>query len=477
VFATIVRILVVCASLPIAGYANNLDFFRQSACVGVWQNDPGQPLISAHLAGPVNDLVYTGYQPAEYCIKSSDNIIVWIAARLHHLHDHMQLRELGLLKAALVTMLLAGVLMQPMDRLTRLVVASGFALSLGDITVIEYFNTMYVDASVLIFAAILIGQVSVLAAQTEPPSWISCVFIAACLCWLGATKPQFAALSAVFGVAAVACVAGRRSGLSRTILLAAASCAAPFIWSALNPADIPIIRDIGTTNIADVAFTAVLRNSTDKPRALETIGLPSSCLVAIGPIDREAPKFSFDPCPEIRNVSRVGFLPLFLQDPPSFFGPILVAIDASQQAQLRDLPAFARPQDARRWRFRILRATSVSTLFAWLPKHLYAIILAAASLGGTILFLPWLAVMSHVVGRKHRMAFQRATPGILGGFCCAYTLVSAVFGDGYIELERHAAAVLVGLGFVLTGAVGMAVSATLSPARAAQHPGTPAGQG
>jgi len=56
---------------------------------------------------------------------------------------------------------------------------------------------------------------------------------------------------------------------------------------------------------------------------------------------------------------------------------------------------------------------------------------------------------------------------LLGGIVCAYAVASSVFGDGYTELARHAACVLVGVACFLAGLVQIAL-ATLNrlPARA-----------
>jgi hypothetical protein len=450
VLITVLRMGLFCGAVPIAGYANNLDFFRQSACIGVWQHYPGSPRIAAHLAGPVDDVEYDGHRDAYYCMRSSDNLFPWAVAHLFGKHAHFGLHDIGLAKAAVSAALVVFVVAQPVGAAARLAIALAFLLVFGDVATLAYFNTLYVDASGLIFTTVLVGLIAAVAGRRRAPGWGVWSVVAACVVWLGTVKPQYAALAALLGlVASIGFFAFWRDRV-RSAALAVIAVLTPVLFFALNDGAANIMRVVDGVDVTDTVLEAVLPHARDPAQALRLVGLSPACGQDIGQNSYTLTASLRAACPRIGDVSRLRLIPLFLVQPLTFFGPLADAA-GRLKAGFIGLAHFERAGDETLWRFRVLDATSLSTWLGALPERLYTAVVWLV-MGGFFVSAAWLGVRLRGTDlpERRRVVCDAALP-LAGGLVCAYAVVSSVFGDGYIELLRHAACAFVGIAFFLAG--------------------------
>lgn len=439
------RLLLIVLAQPVLGYADNLDFLRDSACSGLWRAHDGASPFTAHWDGPVQRLVRTGEVFPELCLFSADHIFGWAIARLHPLGAAADLREVGGLKLAATLAASLVLLTRRMAPRSRAMVALALLLALGDTAVALYFNTLYADTALLAAAALALGFAC---ATADRPGWGSVAGLAATLLVLGTVKAQGAMAAPVLGLPmALSLAGGRRPARAALVLLACLG--GPLVFWAGN-AGPPGSQaaQIARVNIWDTLGGAVLPAAADPEAALRRLGLPPACRAAIGVDFYAAARPAADAaCPELARTSRLRLPLLFLTQPATFVRPLARAVDESRPAQLRLTP-FADPADARHPPFVLLWASSLSTWLTWLPAALYTALLWAALVAG-LLGWPWLAATA----LRGRAPGPPVTALALGAALCAVTLIGAVFGDGAVELNRHCAGLLVGLGFILAGAL------------------------
>ena len=464
--ATLLRMALACLPAPVFGYANNLDFFRQSACVGVWEDYQDRPRIAADLDGPMARLIYDGKRLPIYCMRSSDNLFAWAASRFHHKHDAMDLREIGALKLLFITGSIITVVLLPIGRVARLIVSALFLFAFGDLAVLGYINTLYVDASGLIATTICAGLVVALTGLRKPPSLPLCVFCAVQLIWLGMAKTQFAPLAALFGILIALPVWINTRRAARAASLAVAGACAPLLFLALNAAPGNIMRDVNRINKRDTVLGAVLPASADPLRGLARLGLPPRCATVIGHDSYTIRPNHQSDCPEVVALSPLRLLPLFLADPGTFTTPMAHALRSSRTT-LDIFPHFERPADAARAQFRLLRVTSLSALSRALSPALYGVGVVTLIAAGIAALPLWLWAMWR---RQPRELASAAACCAVGAMITVYGLASAVFGDGYIELPRHTAPVMIGLACSLSGLACLALQAARRGRHAAADP-------
>ncbi len=466
---------------PIIGYANNLDFFRQSACVGVWQPYPGQERVSAHVDAPSNDLVRDGVRISTLCMASSDNLFVWLASRFHRPNAHFQLREVGASKALLTIVLVGLMLLQPIGASARLASAFTALLVFGDIAVACYFNTLYVDASAIIAATLAVLGTVLLCARAKPMDWASAALIAGPLLWLGMIKPQYEVLACLQGFIDGIILLGLWRDLPKACVIVAVGVAGPLVFNTLNNDPDNIMRFAAKVNQADVILQAVLPTAPNKARALEILGLPESCTSAIGRNGYDDDVRAGRLCPDVSQVSRLRLLPLFIRQPLTFFLPFSHGIDFSRPALLEHFHPFAQIAPSS---VALLKATSLSALLMRFSKMAYKACMVFVQVCGCVVLVwqareacsflkkrtkillcpapaPASAVDDSIAVQAWRQkpfgSFLRKRTRFalaliaMGSLDCLYAIASAVFGDGYIEASRHEVLVLVGASAFLSG--------------------------
>jgi hypothetical protein len=401
----VLRLVFVCSASPIIGYANNLDFFRQSACVGVWASYAVQDRISAHVDSPIDDLVHDGVQISAYCMASSDNVFVWVAARFHPVPAHFNLREVGLLKGLLTLALTVLVFLQPIGASARLASAFLAALVFGDIAVECYFNTLYVDASAIMAASFaLLGTVS-LCARAKPLGWASFALIAGPVLWLGTVKPQYEILALLQGLIDAFILLGLWRDLPKACVIAVVAAAGPLVFNSLNSDPQSIMRYATKVNQADSILQAVLPAARDKAGALKTLGLPPSCAPAIGRNGYDEDVRAGRLCPELSEVSRLRLPLLFAEQPRTFFVPFSHGLDFSRPSLLELFHPFAQTASPV---LPLLKETSLSTQLNRLGKVEYRFLLIFI-----VLFWPLKKVCSFLKKRTKRLLCPGAATAAL----------------------------------------------------------------
>ena len=148
------RIAFVAGHSPMAGYANQFDMARTSACVGLWPDLPAPARYAAHRAAPVSRYIEDAAE-GDKCSMSTEvlfaaaGIATWKLAVKAGIADpvRMDLRIVGAIKAGLLVLL--AVLFTVALRLRpawMLAHAAVFAMVLADPFVTLWCNALYTAA-------------------------------------------------------------------------------------------------------------------------------------------------------------------------------------------------------------------------------------------------------------------------------------------------------------------------------------------
>ncbi|MGQ9369735.1 glycan biosynthesis hexose transferase WsfD [Azospirillum sp. ST 5-10] len=440
VAATVAKIAAIAMASPVIGYANNWDFVRTSSCLGLWQ-DYGAP-VPAHPSAPVDRLVLNGWLNPPLCVPSIDIVFPYLAASFHEVGDVIRFWEISLARMVLIGAVLVVILKASPRTHHRLVAASLFALALGDIAYLGYLNTLYAEFSVLIGLLMCVFMAWLFVTADERPSAVAFWGAVAGIVWLGLAKPQYSPLAPVFALLlAVVCLARWRSP-GRALVLVLAGIGAAAALQALHSRDDGLQRGIVAANTTNTILGAVLPEATEPGEAVALLGLPASCVGAIGVTWYTPGVQDAHPCPEVLGLSRLDLIALFVRQPRTFFGPLARAVDGARPIRLDHVGLFEEPRTAKRFRYRATVATSLSTVLDALPAAVFRwLVCASVGFGGAACAL--LAV-------RRRFGPGRSQDGLvlagLGGALVVYALLSSVFGDGLYEVNKHAFALCFGIG-------------------------------
>ena len=445
----------VVGALPIAGYANNYDFLRQSGCVGVWEHYPdGHAKTDPSPHQPVDTLDYDGQRRPDLCMPSSDNLFPWAVAHLYHKHTPLTLHQIGWLKLAVAALLFLAVLLQPVPESFRLGCALAGFLILGDLTYLLFFNSLYLDASLIMFGFASIMLTCAIFCRRAPPTPGFILLLAAVTAWFVFARGQYTAFAlllmplAAFGL--YRCWHSRFGPV--TLLLACVACLGGLYH--FHATRNEHTAHIAIANEVDTVLGAVLPAATDKQAALRDLGLPPHCAAAIG-MTWYTPGFQqHSPCPEVDGLGRLVLIKLFLLDPATFTHPFHQVIEMSRPADMPYLGHFARPGDQRRLRFRLLAATSFTDALGWLPGQFYTGVVLASIVVGALCFASFLLMQVRSVTGSGRTRAAVLLAAIAGGLTF-YGVLSSGFGDGYGEVGRHAIGVDIGLALQIAACVMM----------------------
>jgi len=153
------------------------------------------------------------------------------------------------------------------------------------------------------------------------------------------------------------------------------------------------------------------------------------------------------PCPDIERLSRVKLIRLFIAFPSTFFEPMRKAIYSLPPFYPGNLGRFENASDERSTKFRLLQ---VSSLSYWLGKVPLDVLFAGILISMFISPLLFVGCFFSCCSQRYRLSF--ALIG-LGGLVVFYSIFSSVFGDGYIEIQKHAVGFLIGLSIQISGGV------------------------
>lgn len=444
---TIIKIVATVFVSPLMGYANNYDFVRQSSCIGIWQSYPDKPSTSANPEAPINSLIFDGHKSRKVCMKSSDNIFPWITAKLHKVGDKIDFREISLWKISFAVVLFSLLLSKTTDQAYRLAISLAFFLVFGDMTNLLYANTLYLEFSVIAGTFfVLFSTTLLISTKSKNTTLIASTIVS--LFWLGFSKQQYMPLAIFFGIICAMTMllkyGDRRLGITFIVIVAAT----PFIYAKLNRSDSGHMIGVNFANKTDTFLGAVLPESADKEATLLKLGLPITCLKGIGENWYTPGIMQNHPCPEVQHLSRAKLAEVFISDPRTFLEPMRKAIVGLRPFYPDYLGHLTEPNDKNSDRYLLLKKSSLSSALVALPASTMpaivygSIFFGIAALGSTCISL-----------RTHACPKPLVLMILFGSAVSFYSIFSSVFGDGYVDLQKHAVGFLVGIAFQVAALV------------------------
>jgi hypothetical protein len=439
------KIIATVSSSPLIAYANNWDFARESACYGVWEKYPnGKDKTTFNFEGPVNPLIYDGDTRPEWCARVIDNVFIRSVLAFHKVGDAIDLREIGLLRAAFLIVMTFWLMRMLKEH--RLFASIAFALVFGDLAYLSFFNTLYAEFSML-SGALLSVFAGVLLLHEDRPSWRAVLFAIISLAFFGGAKEQYLPLAILAGLLMAIILAIKWGSRLSASALAVAALALPATLLSVNSHSTGVMATIKVANIMDAVMLGVLPNASNPINAMHVLKLPDHCAKAIGVSWYDPGVANNLPCPEVASVSRVSFLRLFASDPQSFGKPMWLALQKTRPLQLHYLPNAENEGVRDSATYIFVKETSLSTWFDRLPHGAYAMVACVMFVFGSI----------YAVMRRDRVY---ALPIAVASVLAFYAIFSSVFGDGFMELAKHATAFTMGLLLYVSAAIYAAIVET-----------------
>jgi hypothetical protein len=455
------RLISVVLSQPMLGYANQYDMARMSACLDLWPDVPPAEHSLAHQHAPLTAYLDV-HDEAARCYPSSTVVLAAVAKGVVQVGGALGLLSLetyplqavGIVQAlALLAVVVAFCCAERLRPWARLAHCGMFAFVLSDPANGMWLNTLYTEWTALLAAYATVGLVAL-----APSRSASIPLALAWVCALGAlglSRPQYIA----FGLVPLFVMAPAHWRQNRGVVFAAvigfaSAVALQSHWIARWPS-------LRVASNYDFYLGAVLPAVRDERLALSRLGLPPDCRDAIGSnwfvgMGGPAP----GQCEAIAPLGRLEFLALAAADPAL---PVRLLIRGLPQTQAwwmhylgmiagRSFGDASSPQS---W-----RALSLASYTERLPLRTWLCVVAllpAACLAGGVAF----------VRRVYRGEAGAGAAGAV--FVCAclglYAVVSSLFGDGYLEVARHAVLMHSALGATVLIGAGYALAHWRSPAR------------
>ena len=407
---------------PLLAVANNYDQVRYTACFDLAPWRPGVPPDRGNPQAPLSRFAFHPL-PADACLATSDVfftvpvIAAWRAAEAlggRAIHSVRRLGEWRLLLWFGVAAWATAQLLRARRADLAAALLAGFGLLALDPANTLYLHTFYAEAAAV--GGLWFAAAGALAAAARPTR-AALVLVALGAALLGGSKLQHLVLPALLGLAVLA-GAGRRQRAIGLALLAGA-----VLGLAVHAIDVvrapTMARDMSRINRADFALLVLLPESSDRARVADALDLQPSCAAWIGhsvyhmtaPLERT--------CPNIDDWSHARLWWLLASDPPA----VARALAHLPRGLLPWLPTLG-----------VVEGADNAALPAGQPSlgHL----LEASPLRATgLLLLPWFVLGGCLV--------LRGRPGARGfALACATGSAAvgliALFGDGDVELARHA---------------------------------------
>ena len=427
------RVYAVVGAVPVLGYANQFDMGRTSACVGLWPDVPAMERLHAHPEAPIATYVRDERHPQD-CYWSSELLFVAPLAALMSVGDTIDLRVVGAVKGSvLVLIAVAFGVMLRMRPGSALAHAAVFALVVCDPVVTLWMNTLYTEFAALLFAyasVVLVVAIGARPVQSDPPARTQVVALALSLAGLGLSRQQHMWLPALLILPLVFALwaPARRAAL---FLVAVASAVAVAQAEHLSPQS-----SIVEANNVDVVLGAVLPASRDEALTASRLGLPERCLASVGAnwyvTMGERLRST---CPEALVTPRSRVIALVAIEPVTLLRAALRAVPQLQDWSLGYLGRVAGRRFAdgsATHKIGGALTTSIAPVVAEIPLLAFMQMLAAA---GAVFLASGVACF--VAACSRRGAPLALTLYALTGVAW-YAIMSSVFGDGYVEVPRHA---------------------------------------
>ena len=427
------RVYAVVGAAPVLGYANQFDMGRISACVGLWPDLSPAARLQAHPEAPIARYV-GGERLPEGCYWSSELLFVAPIAAILAEGETVDLRVIGAIKAVtLVAVALALGAMLRRRPAFALVHAVVFALVLCDPIVTLWLNTLYTEFAAILFAyasVVVLVTIGARATASNTPSSTEVAALAISLIGLGLSRQQHLWLPAllIFPLVISLWARARHSAL----LLIAAAGAVAFAQADL----IGRHSTIAQANNADVVLGAILPASKDEAMTAKRLGVPDRCLRSVGATWYEPMGEALkSTCPEALVMPRRRLASLVATEPLTLLRATLRALPQLQDWRLGYLGSVEGLRYAGSDSVRAVAgvpASSIGTVLAGIPSSVFLQMLAASA--AIFLVSAVACVVAGVSGRSSPLALTLyALTGIAW-----YAVMTSIFGDGYVELARHA---------------------------------------
>jgi hypothetical protein len=425
------RGLLIVASDPLLAVANNADMIRVQACIDAYPDrdvsiPPGTYSYEAPLA---RYRFITGVGAP--CFVTSQVVFAWIAWPGMWLEQHLRadatfsIRWHGYVQLSLLS-LLALLCTRRLIAAGREDLAAGYAaicaLVLADPGNTLYLNTFYTEAAAWFFLHALLASVLIALAQHGRASPLLLAGIALFAALLALAKIQHLLLPLIVLVAVLLPALLRRPvAIAVAVAIGIGTLiGGGFQWSHMNSANTGTIR---SANVIDTLFMAMLPNASQPVVLLEHLGLPAACAEQAGNTWYTPGMADRRLCPEVAALDHSDLLRALIRDPALVMRTVLGGFE------------YMRP-----WipsHLGIIEGAKLATLPASIPTWSRALdALGLPLLIAGVLGFPLLGVLVMLVRREG----EQAAVNILAlALCCIplYVVVTAVFGDGYVELSKH----------------------------------------
>jgi len=457
----VTKILYVAFTSPMLGYANNYDFIRQSNCTGIWQHYKDKPKTSDNIGFPVNGLTYEAKGGYGACLRSIDNLFPSVVAVFHKIGDSFDYKELAFWKVLLTFLSLGFLVYDSRKSVEKFAVAASAALILGDLHNLLYINTLYLEYSVILAVFLCLTLIAITSYRSEKPRLPALITLSLGLVWLGLNKQQYMPLSVCFSLFMVVRYVPDRASRPMAIWFLVLAASIPMAYTQMNRSHSDQMVGLIRANKTDTFLGAVLPAATDKKKALAILGLPAGCEKAIGMDWYRKELHEQKLCPEIEELSRLKLISLFIHDRATLNAVLGKGIIEIRPFYPTYLGTLEKPEIADSILYKLTNETSATVLFFKLPLTVYlwwVLVMLPISLFCIVAVV--LGLFPHTLRPGSPLKLAVSMIG-LGGACAFYAIFSALYGDGFAELAKHAVVYPIGLSFQIIG-VGIALFVGLS---------------
>lgn len=421
------------------GYANNYDFIRHSACFGLWSYIPDQEKTAGHPSEPSSQLLYDGELIENACIKSSDNIFSYAVTAFISAGDIVSFTKLSSFKIiALIALSFLAISASKSKLVPSIILFS----ILTEWIYLAYANTLYAEFSVVsAFTLIVICSYNLIHEKKNKYSIIQIVLLLIAIIWLGLSKQQWSYLTFILLCVASWVIFHRTAFKKTSFILVLISVASIIVFHAINKQSFKSESIINSANKVNTFFHAVLPEATDKLHALQTLGLPEQCYSDIGKSWYHPEQNALNNCPEIQTISRAKLFNLFMQDPATLIMPVVNFANEMKPFYPAYLGITIADDVNSQKKLDSIKKLSLSHIVNTIHSSIFFIIALALF---SISFLSGILLL--LLPNKFSITLTSYLYLLTtGGLTTGYSIVSSVFGDGYIEAAKHAVLFLAGV--------------------------------
>ena len=413
---------------PMAGYANQFDMHRTSACIGFFPANEAAAQAATPQA-PISHYAITSrtegcYQSAEVGIAA---VAVAIARATGADSSKVSLRYVGYVKLAILfatAFLLAWLLRDhpAASAIHGLVVL----LVLTDPVVTLWMNTLYTEFATIWSLYAIMGAACVLALY-DRFSILAWLLLIVALGVLAVSREQFALLGPAMVLAAWPWLWHNSRHLTVVALIVALVAAFAGLFALPRP------MDVAKANRSNTYLHLLIPASSLPERGLATLGLPDTCAPLVGATWYRQRGESIDKvCPQVYSLSSFAFIRMASDEPHALARAAARALPAAHGVA----PTYLGTLEGQRsktidempwWGFSPLRA---------LDAALSASVFTALTLA-TFLLAPAALITLLVMRRYRGEPLAPLLLGMLLGGTAIYTFLTSILGDGMNEAARH----------------------------------------